>query len=79
MVYINHYTENLKLKRTTKNGTFYKTFCMTQNMLQQHWSLYIHSMLYHEPAICTLEGSKGVPLKGDPLAFQAFFKISWAF
>ena len=46
---------------------------------QQYWFLQFAYPLYHEPAICTLKGSKGVPLKGDPSAFHAFFKISWAF
>lgn len=31
------------------------------------------------PEIWTRDGSNGVPLKGEPSAFQAFFSISWAF
>lgn len=36
-------------------------------------------MCYQLPVMFTLEGSKGVPLNGEPSAFQAFFKISCAF
>ena len=33
---------------------------------------------YHTPAMLTLEGSKGVPLKGEPGASQAFLRMSCA-
>lgn len=35
-------------------------------------------LTYHTPAILTREGSKGVPLKGEPGASQAFLRISCA-
>ena len=57
----------------------YSTYKRRHSMQFYCWQSSLQSTFYHVPDIWTRDGSKGVPLNGEPSAFQAFFNISCAF
>ena len=84
----NHHTANRvqlycqSTSHTKMQQKVYKLNSATQNLCVLFECTCIICVLvscHQFPVMLTFVGSNGVPLNGEPSAFQAFFKISWAF